>query len=697
MTTGRGKAKALASAKAAAEAATNLKPPGTAPANITREKAVKAASKEAEEPQAPPKSDELMTITEANRIVFMRHILTKMEEHAEVAAAAMAADFAAELEDGGGEGKTQTTNKGATSVPPLDLGNRGMPSPVALQSARAIEIASKGSLTVRSALAPSFILATYVCDFGNVIAGTTKKRKFSLTNTGHLPVSFTLDTTGAAANGFSVDPPMVKNLPEQESMTFKIVMQSRRQRLGKMRIEIPIFLQDGPASMLVLMANVCIPDISIQPGGQYTDKGEIDFSETICGRQQLKYIQLKNLAPVPTTWSRVIPTTGPKGKDDASYVLEPSQGVLPPYGACNVAVKFSPTGGARCTAREYLSSASPNPKLRGVEVIGRGTQLKIRFDPPMLKHDPVLPFDEPMTVLVDAINDTDHDLEFYTLDFDTNYSNEEEVLRSIDTHLWQSRGRQNVMLVQPRLPGEPLPEKVLEDAARQERKAKRREKRAFRAARRAKLTDLRKKSEEDGEEFVEPELEEGQEALPENDDDLASTDEEVGEIEDFDVAQSKREKGLATDIVILGPKMSGVSTHSKQIAEHYRSDNSSAIVVSSIDEIVEWALNKPTQAGEAARSRLGLTPVTEEEEDVDAEEESDAGKPAPLPGRLLVAILRERLGQLDCSDGLIIDGIDTAYSKKPRDDGDSVESGIWSYHDGGRRKRDKRDKPGRRR
>ena len=664
MTTGRGKAKALASAKAAAEAATNLKPPGTAPANITREKAVKAASKEAEEPQAPPKSDELMTITEANRIVFMRHILTKMEEHAEVAAAAMAADFAAELEDGGGEGKTQTTNKGATSVPPLDLGNRGMPSPVALQSARAIEIASKGSLTVRSALAPSFILATYVCDFGNVIAGTTKKRKFSLTNTGHLPVSFTLDTTGAAANGFSVDPPMVKNLPEQESMTFKIVMQSRRQRLGKMRIEIPIFLQDGPASMLVLMANVCIPDISIQPGGQYTDKGEIDFSETICGRQQLKYIQLKNLAPVPTTWSRVIPTTGPKGKDDASYVLEPSQGVLPPYGACNVAVKFSPTAERDYSARISLKCQS-NPKLRGVEVIGRGTQLKIRFDPPMLKHDPVLPFDEPMTVLVDAINDTDHDLEFYTLDFDTNYSNEEEVLRSIDTHLWQSRGRQNVMLVQPRLPGEPLPEKVLEDAARQERKAKRREKRAFRAARRAKLTDLRKKSEEDGEEFVEPELEEGQEALPENDDDLASTDEEVGEIEDFDVAQSKREKGLATDIVILGPKMSGVSTHSKQIAEHYRSDNSSAIVVSSIDEIVEWALNKPTQAGEAARSRLGLTPVTEEEEDVDAEEESDAGKPAPLPGRLLVAILRERLGQLDCSDGLIIDGIDTAYSKNP--------------------------------
>ena len=45
----------------------------------------------------------------------------------------------------------------------------------------------------------------------------------------------------------------------------------------------------------------------------------------------------------------------------------------------------------------------------------QGTQLKIRFDPPLLNHEPVLPFDEPMSVLVDAINDTDHDIEFYSL------------------------------------------------------------------------------------------------------------------------------------------------------------------------------------------------------------------------------------------------------------------------------------------
>ena len=112
-----------------------------------------------------------------------------------------------------------------------------------------------------------------------------------------------------------------------------------------------------------------------------------------------------------------------------------------------------------------------------------------------------------------------------------------------------------------------------------------------------------------------------------------------------------------------------MSTHSKLIAAHYTRDNTSSIAVSSIDQIVEWALNKPTQAGVLARNRLGMKTVDETEENVEggpeAEEDPELGKPAPLPGRLLVAILRERLGQLDCSDGLIIDGIDTAYSKSP--------------------------------
>ena len=92
-----------------------------------------------------------------------------------------------------------------------------------------------------------------------------------------------------------------------------------------------------------------------------------------------------------------------------------------------------------------------------------------------------------------------------------------------------------------------------------------------------------------------------------------------------------------------------MSTHSKPIAAHYTRDNTSSIAVSSIDQIVEWALNKPTQAGVLAGIG-GMKTADETEENVEggpeAEEDPELGKPAPLPGRLLVAILRERQGNL---------------------------------------------------
>ena len=175
MTTGRGKAKAAA--KGARSAANELKPPGTAPAAIgttatttttTTTTAAAGFDMEAKVPATEP--DELSNVTEANRILFMRHILGKMEAHADLAAAAAAQDIDNDLQatGGGGGGDGDGGGDGGSSFPPtpvpkLDLGVTSMPSPVALMSTRAIEVTGpKGGLTVRSALAPDFVLATYL-------------------------------------------------------------------------------------------------------------------------------------------------------------------------------------------------------------------------------------------------------------------------------------------------------------------------------------------------------------------------------------------------------------------------------------------------------------------------------------------------------------------------------------------------------
>jgi hypothetical protein len=176
MTTGRGKA----AAKGARSAANELKPPGTAPAAIgttattttTTTTTTTAAGFDMEAKVPATEPDELSNVTEANRILFMRHILGKMEAHADLAAAAAAQDIDNDLQatgggggggGGGGDGDGGGSSFPPTPVPKLDLGVTSMPSPVALMSTRAIEVTGpKGGLTVRSALAPDFVLATYL-------------------------------------------------------------------------------------------------------------------------------------------------------------------------------------------------------------------------------------------------------------------------------------------------------------------------------------------------------------------------------------------------------------------------------------------------------------------------------------------------------------------------------------------------------
>lgn len=39
----------------------------------------------------------------------------------------------------------------------------------------------------------NIVIASYVCDFGNVVVGSTKKKTFRLTNVGRIPVTFNFD------------------------------------------------------------------------------------------------------------------------------------------------------------------------------------------------------------------------------------------------------------------------------------------------------------------------------------------------------------------------------------------------------------------------------------------------------------------------------------------------------------------------
>ena len=55
-------------------------------------------------------------------------------------------------------------------------------------------------------------IATYTCDFGNVVVGATKKKSFRFTNTGRLPINFGFDKKILGNYGINIEPDKVQKL-----------------------------------------------------------------------------------------------------------------------------------------------------------------------------------------------------------------------------------------------------------------------------------------------------------------------------------------------------------------------------------------------------------------------------------------------------------------------------------------------------
>jgi hypothetical protein len=64
----------------------------------------------------------------------------------------------------------------------------------------------------------SISIATYICDFGNVVVGSTKRKSFRLTNVGRIPVTFNFDKKLLTQAGIAIDPDKVQKVMPNASM-----------------------------------------------------------------------------------------------------------------------------------------------------------------------------------------------------------------------------------------------------------------------------------------------------------------------------------------------------------------------------------------------------------------------------------------------------------------------------------------------
>ena len=71
-------------------------------------------------------------------------------------------------------------------------------------------------------------IATYVCDFGNVIITKSAKKSFRLTNTGKIPITFNFDKKILNQAGITIEPDKAMKAAPNASVLFNVVYTTRK-------------------------------------------------------------------------------------------------------------------------------------------------------------------------------------------------------------------------------------------------------------------------------------------------------------------------------------------------------------------------------------------------------------------------------------------------------------------------------------
>ena len=404
---------------------------------------------------------------EARRIYFMRHL----EEVSSTSALALAAP---------GSAATPGSPRVGTASP-----RAGTASPRGSRSA-----ASKRGGSARSSskpVAPAFVIAEYVANFGNVVYGTTRKKVFRVTNTSPIPVTMSLDTKVLFRSGFSVEPEIVSRLPPGQSQEFTVKFLAdskgmkgalgtagksrqqqrsaaskkgapgsakRGQKSGLKLVNVPLIIKSGPQMVLQLKANITMPDLIMSPS-------HLDFESVLVGQCRKMYFTVRNPTPVLTEWSTVKDpkmAANPRLQRVATkYVLEPTSGRLKSGESQTLCVTYTPTE-AKADSDDSCTIAikcTSNPQIKTLGLNGQPGALSMAVEPAMITLGPMLPGGARGSTKVTLKNTCDYPIEVFSVDFDQRYALDETSLR--ESKLYSEDG---MMLLPAYIPGSGLPASV---------------------------------------------------------------------------------------------------------------------------------------------------------------------------------------------------------------------------------------------
>ena len=173
------------------------------------------------------------------------------------------------------------------------------------------------------------VVSTLICDFGNVVINSLKKKVIKISNTGQLPADLSFDTKAYKAAGFQITPEKITKLPPDQSAQIVISYQAKKNsKFGQQMTVVPIEIKNGPKYNLELRANITIPEITIE--NLNTDL--IDFQNVIIGQRKTVFIRFVNNKEITCEWSlnsRIELMGCDKGAENR-FQMSPNNGVIQP-------------------------------------------------------------------------------------------------------------------------------------------------------------------------------------------------------------------------------------------------------------------------------------------------------------------------------------------------------------------------------
>lgn len=143
----------------------------------------------------------------------------------------------------------------------------------------------------------SISLATYLCDFGDVVVGCTRRKSFRLTNVGRLPVTFNFDKKILGQAGIAIEPDKGQKVMPHASALFAVVLVTRKNaKFGRQRYHVPVDVKGGPSYLIEFSANLTIPELAMS-------SETVDFGKVCVQTRKTVKVRFENQKEVACDWS----------------------------------------------------------------------------------------------------------------------------------------------------------------------------------------------------------------------------------------------------------------------------------------------------------------------------------------------------------------------------------------------------------